>query len=321
MSKQVHGGPQIALIGRGEPSRESQLFGQCLADRGAAVLEPSIWDVLGQITDGTQTLGEVAEQDALGRNVDIDSFKLRSDSPLNMTSGALDVSPSIGPYGLWAMLVLERHGIRLVNSADVLISAKDKWLNYVPLVKAGIAMPKSLLAATKEELRTGAAQLGFPVVVKVPTGVKGSGVRMAINATQIDAIVDELSIVDQPLMLQHYIECGSQDRRIVVVDGQVVDCHERIATTPGEFRANPALGSLTARKPVEADEVELALRTASVLSLRVAGMDISRVTKVLPGREYLRVGDAFLLEANGTPGFHPTDHGPENIVDYLLRLL
>jgi RimK family alpha-L-glutamate ligase len=311
----------VAIVGTNEPSREGELFEQCLAEHDVDSLHVDIADLLAQITDRNMTLADAARTNPTGDDVDIEAFKLHPDSPLNMVSGALDVAPSEGPYGLWAMKILERHGVRQPNTSRALLLTKDKWWSYLTLEEMGIATPKSMLLSNASDFETVARSLRFPLVVKDPFSSQGAGVRLARDMDELATVTAALGLGVKSLLVQQYIECGSRDRRIVVVDGAVVDAHDRIATVPGEFRANPALGSAMQRRDAEEDEVDLALRTASALGLRCAGMDISRVTEVLPGREYLPEGSAFVIEANGSPGFHPTDRGPAAIVDSLLRNL
>jgi RimK family alpha-L-glutamate ligase len=321
MAKRFLDDMTIAIIGTGSPTRESALFEACLLQRNVGVRHFAIMEVMADITDGHHTLRDAYQRDPQGRETDNSRFKLQPDSPLNMVSAVIDVAPAVGPYGLWAMQTLRRHGLLQCNTAEAMALSNDKWWSYLALTEMRVPTPKSALVHHQHELIETADRLGFPLVVKDPKGAQGAGVRLAHDRAELASAAAELDIALRPLMLQHYIECGSRDRRVVVVGGEVVDAHDRVATTPGEFRANPALGSKTARRAAEPDEIDIALRAASAIGLDVAGMDMSRVASVLPGREYLGEGQAFIIETNESPGFHPTDYGPERIVDHLLARL
>jgi glutathione synthase/RimK-type ligase-like ATP-grasp enzyme len=51
----------------------------------------------------------------------------------------------------------------------------------------------------------------------------------------------------------------------------------------------------------EPDEIRIAEDVCRALGLKLAGVDVARVTATLPGRDELGVGDVFFIEANVFP--------------------
>jgi RimK family alpha-L-glutamate ligase len=310
--------PTVLIIGGEEPGYTAGLYEQHLLRSGAAVRHMAMHDVLRSIRNDHETMFDAFERSPSGHGVDPSAFRVGDDIG-DSCDGVLDVSTSTNAYGPWASAAFERAGMMQPNRAAALEVAKDKWLSYERIAAADVPAPLTRLASDETDLRMCATEMGYPVVLKHPTSSQGRDVHRVVDDASLDRAAGQIGT--WPIMVQHYIECGSRDRRIVVIDGEVVDAHDRIATVPGEFRANPALGSRAERRPADDAERDVALGAAAAVGLDVCGMDMSRVTKVLPGREYLAEGQPFWIEANGTPGFHPENHGPAAVVDLLLRRL
>jgi ribosomal protein S6--L-glutamate ligase len=95
----------------------------------------------------------------------------------------------------------------------------------------------------------------------------------------------------QEVMLQQYIaEANGKDVRVFVVGGRVVGAMERSAAD-GEFRANIHLGASAAAIDISPEVEEIALKTAAVLGLHVAGVDVIESER-----------GPLVLEANSSPG-------------------
>ncbi|MGE4314449.1 MAG: RimK family alpha-L-glutamate ligase [Pseudobdellovibrionaceae bacterium] len=83
-----------------------------------------------------------------------------------------------------------------------------------------------------------------------------------------------------------------RDLRVFIVDGEVLACMERRAKE-GDFKANYSQGGSVRKYDLDEDTRKLALKTAEVLGLQVAGIDLL----------FKEEGGFTICEANTFPGF------------------
>lgn len=197
---------------------------------------------------------------------------------------------------------LEDLGMRVFNSADAILACDDKALTYLRLKRAGLPMPRTILAPKTFStvgypqtgfVREAARELGFPVVLKECFGSFGQQVYLFHD---VDALCQKVrALAGTPLLFQELVrESYGRDARINVVGGRVVACMLR-QSTDGDFRSNLTRGgSMAPYSPTRA-EAELALRAAELLGLDFAGVD------VLFGRE-----GPLLCEVNSNAHFKTT---------------
>jgi hypothetical protein len=109
---------------------------------------------------------------------------------------------------------LARHGRRIVNGPTALDLEISKTRQYAALEAAGIATPKTVLVAGKDELVTAARQHfglssgGTPVILKPNRGGKGLGVRLFHTDEALSAYVAGAEYeppVDGLQLLQQYV--------------------------------------------------------------------------------------------------------------------
>jgi ribosomal protein S6--L-glutamate ligase len=196
--------------------------------------------------------------------------------------------------------VLTRAGVILPNAPDAVRMANNKWETYCALTQASVSCARSFLVHTKEELAVLQSELLFPLVFKTVDGSRGDDVYFVHTDDSLVKTFELFHDQGQPVLVQHYIECGAADKRIIVVEGKVITAMTRRGQG-GDFRSNLAQGGIAESTEISDGEAELALRVARALGLRFAGLDIATVEEVLPGREYLGLGQPFCLEANAMP--------------------
>lgn len=218
-------------------------------------------------------------------------------------SGVLVIIASdiYGPFAPIIAHTLSVVGAHQPNSPQSLRLANDKWVTHVMFRDAGLPVPHARLANSMEEVRSAARELGFPLVVKELEGTQGLGVRLARDEDELIRDAVELEIERQPLLIEHYIECGAVDKRIVTMNHHMLAAMERHAKS-GDFRANIALGGVGETTEVSEFELSIVQKATDLIGLRLVGMDLGTVKEVLPGREYLPVGSPFLIEPNPMPG-------------------
>lgn len=105
---------------------------------------------------------------------------------------------------------LEGHGRRIVNGPRALDLEISKARQYAALAAAGIATPRTVLVAGKDELVAAARRhfAGGPVILKPNRGGKGLGVRLFQTAEALARHLDSAEYeppVDGLHLLQHYV--------------------------------------------------------------------------------------------------------------------
>ncbi|MDD3213264.1 MAG: RimK family alpha-L-glutamate ligase [Eubacteriales bacterium] len=176
---------------------------------------------------------------------------------------------------------LEQRGMRVYNSSESIRKCDDKALTYLMLKRAGLPMPRTVLApktfpaigytdtAFVDEV---AKQLGFPLVLKECFGSFGQQVYLIQDLEQLREKV--LSLAGTPMLFQKLIqESYGRDIRINVVGERVVASILRKSTTE-DFRSNLTLGGSMENYQPTAEEAELALHAVRELGLTFAGVDI-----------------------------------------------
>ena len=151
-----------------------------------------------------------------------------------------------------------------------------------------------MLAKFPVDLELVERTIGFPVVVKTLLGVNGSGVFLMDNH---NAFSDLMNLIEQTnpdiqLIFQKFIaKSKGRDLRLFVVDGQVIASMERRATDGG-FKANYTQGAEVVEFEPDQVATDMAVKTAEILNLQVAGIDLL----------YDENGYT-ICEANSFPGF------------------
>lgn len=176
---------------------------------------------------------------------------------------------------------LEQLGYPVFNSSEAIAICDDKSLTHMCLHKAGIPMPRTILAPMTfanigynnlDFLQRVIVQLGFPMVVKECFGSFGMQVYLAHNEEELIEIISKIG--GKPFLFQEYIECSSgKDIRIHVVGDQIITSMYRYSEN-GDFRANITNGGKM--KPYEPSEEEksLAIQCCKAIGLDFAGIDL-----------------------------------------------
>lgn len=111
----------------------------------------------------------------------------------------------------WRML-----GARVINGPDVLAYDTSKARQMALFRKAGLDVPKSRIAHRREDVARLAAEVGYPVMVKVNVGGSGTGMIRYDSPEDLEAAVaDKLTPmgVDGVVVVQEYIP--ARDARVV----------------------------------------------------------------------------------------------------------
>ena len=193
--------------------------------------------------------------------------------------------------------LLERSGIRLFNSASAIELCDDKMLTYIALTGKGVRMPKTVSSPVMYRpvsedgtfLNRVEQEIGYPTVVKEVFGSMGYGVHLAVNRDELDALRQRFKLV--PHLYQQFIGRGGEDKRVILVGGEVVACMLR--KNYGDFRSNIEHGGKGYVTELTDEEKDIATAAARELGLDYCGVDI------LTGLD----GKPYFCEANSNAFF------------------
>jgi len=166
----------------------------------------------------------------------------------------------------------------------------DKLLTQLELQRSKIPMPITYLSSTADAAKKILEQVNYPIIMKFPQGTHGKGVMFAESFPAASSMLDALAALNQPFLIQEYVETGGVDIRAIVVGGQVVAAMKRKAKK-GEKRANIHAGGVGESLVLSPKAKKIALDTAKVLGAEICAVDM------LEGHK-----GPVVIEANTSPG-------------------
>ena len=217
-----------------------------------------------------------------------------------------------GYFNLSVLRQFERLNVLTLPNSQAIEQSKDKMYANQILAQAGLPIPKTMLTRFPCKAELVEKVVGFPCVLKVVTGSHGKGVYLCENAKQFEDLSELVSSFDfkTSMIVQEYISYSEgRDLRVIVIGGRVVGAMLR-RSTDGSFKANISRGGEASPFEVD-DQMELlAIQTAKVLDLDIAGVDLLFST------------DGYkICEANSSPGFKGFEKAlginiPQKVFDY-----
>src|SRR3989338_4430846 len=109
--------------------------------------------------------------------------------------------------------------------------------------------------------------------MKFPEGTQGKGVMFADSISSASSLLDALGVLNQPFIIQEYIDTGGTDIRALVVGDKVIAAMRRTAQTE-EKRANIHAGGKGEPVQLNHETIHAALAAAKVLKADICGVDI-----------------------------------------------
>ncbi len=186
----------------------------------------------------------------------------------------------------------------------------DKLLTHLALQQHRIPMPETYISANPAGAKQLLEKLSYPIVMKFPSGTQGKGVMFAESYNSAASMLDALSALNQPVIIQSYIETGGSDIRVIVVGDQVAAAMERKAVE-GERRANIHAGGKGVPVKLDYKTKELAVKTAQVLGAKICAVDILKSKK-----------GPLVIEVNLSPGLQGiTDATKTDVADKIAKYL
>ena len=218
-------------------------------------------------------------------------------------------------FSLSIIRQLERLGVNVFNTASTIETVADKLHTHQVLAENALPTPVTMLAKFPVDIDLIERTIGFPVVVKTLLGSNGTGVFLIENASAFNDLMELIGETNPNIQIifQKFISMSKgRDLRLFVVDGEVVAAMERRARDGG-FKANFSAGGSVLEFIPDEKAAELAVKTAEVLNIKVAGIDL-----LFSDEGYT------ICEANTFPGFKGLEQAcqvnvPQKIFDSMRR--
>lgn len=230
------------------------------------------------------------------------------------------IIPRIGAsntfYGTAVVRQFEMMGVFTPNRSQAISRSRDKLRSMQILAAKGIGLPITGFGHSLKDIE-GLLEVigGPPVVVKLIEGTQGIGVVLADTPTAARSVIEAFRGLDVNILVQEFVrEAEGADIRAFVVGNRVVAAMKRQGA-PGEFRSNLHRGGKAMKVKLTPKERSTAVRAASILGLKVAGVDILRSRR-----------GPVVLEVNSSPGLEGIERTTEldvadTIIAYIERSL
>jgi ribosomal protein S6--L-glutamate ligase len=202
------------------------------------------------------------------------------------------IGASISFYGTAVVRQFEMMGVYSVNESVAITRSRDKLRALQLLSRRGIGLPVTGFANSPGDTEDLLKFVGgAPVVIKLLEGTQGVGVVLAETHQAAESVIEAFSGLKANFMVQEYIkEAGGADIRCLVVGDKVVAAMKRQGKE-GEFRSNLHRGGSAALIKITPEERSTAVRSAKVMGLNVAGVDLLRSNH-----------GPVVMEVNSSPG-------------------
>ena len=216
-------------------------------------------------------------------------------------------SPEQVFYRMDALHRLEDLGVCIVNPAESIERAVDKYYTSTLLEDAGLPTPRTVVTESSREAMEAFEELGGDVVVKSLFGSLGAGMTRLSDPDVAYRVFKALELTRSVYYLQEFIPHGGEDVRAFIVGGEVVASMRRRADS---WKTNLSAGGRAEAFELGEDLTELSIRATEKIGLEYSGVDLLR--SELDGRVYV-------IELNSTPGWEGLQSVSE--VDIAGRLL
>jgi ribosomal protein S6--L-glutamate ligase len=188
---------------------------------------------------------------------------------------------------------LEARGSVSINPSHAIELAKDKYASIQCLAGQGLPVPETVYLKDPFQFDRAFELLGDPpYVLKLPEGAQGIGVLIAESKSSAESMVDAIWRLGSDVLIQQFV-AGSygQDIRVFVLGTEIVSSVRRTAKN-GRFRSNVHLGAEVASAELSTEQRNLALKSAEIHGLNMAGVDLAETSD----------GRTLVLEVNASPG-------------------
>ena len=203
------------------------------------------------------------------------------------------IGASVTSYGSSIIRQFEmQKNIFTTLSSLALVRSRDKLRSLQILSKEGVNIPKTAFAFHPSDAQQLIKQVGgAPLVIKLLEGTQGLGVVLAETQKAAKSVIEAFYNLNANILVQEFIEeAKGADIRAFVIDGKVVAAMKRQGAE-GDFRSNLHRGGSSELIKLTRSEKAMAVKAASALGLKIAGVDM------LPSSR-----GPLVIEVNSSPG-------------------
>lgn len=208
------------------------------------------------------------------------------------------IGASVTYFGTAIVRQFEQMGVFCANSSLGIANSRDKLRSMQILSRHEIGIPETAFVRDRQDILPAIDRVGgAPVIIKLLEGTQGVGVILADSNKIAEAIIETLQSTKQNVLVQKFVaESKGRDVRAIVVGDRVVAAMRRVAQGQ-EFRSNVHRGGSTEVVELPDEYRETAVRSAQIMGLRVAGVDM------LEGKD-----GPLVMEINSSPGLEGIEH-------------
>jgi len=216
---------------------------------------------------------------------------------------------------LYALAVLETHGIPTVNSFEVADVCGNKLLTTMRLIRDGVPSPRTRLAFTPESALRAVEELGYPAVLKPLVGSWGRLISKVNDRDAAESVLEHKDVLGTYMhsiyYVQEYIDKPGRDIRAFVVGDQTIAAIYRDSP---HWITNTARGGVATNCPVTPELDDLCVRAARAVGGGVVAVD------VLESSEGLLVNEVnYTMEFRNSIDTTGVDI-PARVVDFVLEV-
>ena len=224
------------------------------------------------------------------------------------------VGASITFFGIAVVRQFEQMDTYTPNTSNGIANSRDKLRAIQILSRHDIKIPATTFVRDRADVLSAIERVGgSPVVIKLLEGTQGIGVILAPDTKVAEAVIETLQSTKQNVLIQRFIaESKGRDIRALVVGDRVVAAMRRRAEGD-EFRSNLHRGGTSEIVKLEEEYERVAVQSAQIMGLRVAGVDMLE-------------GDSgpLVLEVNSSPGLEGIETATDldvagAIIDYIVN--
>ena len=202
------------------------------------------------------------------------------------------IGASVTFYGTAVVRQFEMMKVFTAVESQALIRSRDKLRSMQILARAGVGLPKTVFTNYSKDVEHVVDSVGgAPLVIKLLEGTQGLGVVLAETPNAAKSIIEAFNGLKARVIAQEFIaEAGGADIRAFVVEGNIVGAMKRQGKK-GEFRSNLHRGGSASLIELSEEERNTALKSARVLGLGIAGVDMLQAKS-----------GPLVIEVNSSPG-------------------
>jgi ribosomal protein S6--L-glutamate ligase len=224
------------------------------------------------------------------------------------------IGASITFFGMAVVRQFEQMDVYTPITAAGIANSRDKLRAIQILSRHDIGIPATAFVRDRADVMPAIDLVGgAPVVIKLLEGTQGIGVILAPDKRVASAVIETLQSTKQNVLIQRFVaESKGRDIRALVVGDRVIAAMRRSAQGD-EFRSNVHRGGTTEIVELDDEYRRVAVQSAQIMGLRVAGVDM------------LESDDGpLVMEVNSSPGLEGIETATEldvagAIIDYIAN--